>query len=565
MRAHASVRRPMKELKEALRDVIAEVESGSFSDAERFLSLVRDLGTCSLWFFLKLIAGYAGPYNELDDGLHLEMCNFRQSDYCMAPGAHGAAFVPRGFFKSTIMDHGAIAWELTRDPNLTVLLVNAVIDNAMDFKRNIMRTFDSNALVKELFPACAQRSNAPLWNEKIMVMPNRTRYRTEANVTAIGATGAGEGKHYDLLMLDDLAGLEDLDAEHMGNADMAHKVQWFKTNSRSLLRSHKTSRVLMCATRWSLDDPAALVCEDTRLFLGYTLEEFEEKASGTWVVYNRMGVEDGVEVNPSVLTKASLAKQMDDDYWSAMTQSMNRPLKTGLAEFSAMKVRRAFLSWNDREERWYLAKEADNYGKGEEEKLIPLGSCDIVMGVDPAATDKRISSKTSKSAVALWAMDPDGDYTLLFGRKGYYALTDLFREVFAGETAYHGLVRCCVVESNAFQKILKPILDREALERDVALYFKPLPEGGDKDARIRSILGVPLAKGKVYALESEALTFTEEQKVFPQAQWRKDFLDASAKCFAELQRPLSEDDMAAQEEAFFAFRDSADRSLVTGM
>ena len=71
-----------------------------------------ELGYVSLFFFLKYIAGSAGPYNEINEDLHLEMCNFRQSDYCMNPGAHAACFVPRGFLKSTIMTHGGATWEL---------------------------------------------------------------------------------------------------------------------------------------------------------------------------------------------------------------------------------------------------------------------------------------------------------------------------------------------------------------------------------------------------------------------------------------------------------------------
>ena len=212
-----------------VRQLVNEVSVGRFPTNEKFVGLLAELGFVSLFFFLKFIAGSAGPYNELNDDLHLEMCNFRQSDYCMSPGAHAACFVPRGFLKSTIMTHGGVTWELLRLPNLTTLIANAVLDNAVDFKRNIMRTFDSNDLFADLYPDYKQTPNAPLWNEKVMVLPNRSRYRTEANVTAIGATGAGEGKHFDMLVLDDLVGLEDLDAEHMGNMDMEHKIQWFKT------------------------------------------------------------------------------------------------------------------------------------------------------------------------------------------------------------------------------------------------------------------------------------------------------------------------------------------------
>jgi hypothetical protein len=548
-----------------VKQLVAEVASGNFPTNEKFVNLLAELGYVSLFFFLKYIAGSAGPYNEINDDLHLELCNFRQSDYCMLPGAHAACFVPRGFFKSTIMTHGGISWELLRNPNLTVLIANAILDNAVDFKRNIMRTFDSNQLVADLYPAYKQSPNAPLWNEKVMVMPNRSRYRTEANVTAIGAGGAAESKHYDLIDLDDLVGLEDLDAEHMGNMDMEHKVQWFKTNSKSLLRSPKRSRVIMEATRWSLDDPSSIVCDDAKLFLGYTLEEFEEKERGTWTVYNRMGVEDGHEVNPEVLTAEGLNKQIQDDYWSAMTQSMNRPLKTGLAEFNSMSVKRGSMDFDVDEQRWYVYKDEGNYDSDGMKKRLRLGHMDCLMAIDPAFTEKGMSSKTSRTAIGAGAMDSEGNIYLIFGKRGFFSISETFNYIFSCEEKFRGYVRECVVESNAAQKVLKPILDKEAYERSQYIHFNAIAETGDKDARIRSIVGTPLAKGKIYICDPEAYVhFLEEQKIFPQAKYKKDFLDMCAKLIAALRRPLDAEEEAYVDEQRTEFENEGTRNLTTG-
>lgn len=550
-----------------VRQLVNEVASGNYPTNENFVSLLAELGYVSLFFFLKYIAGSSGPYNEINEDLHLEMCNFRQSDYCMNPGAHSACFVPRGFLKSTIMTHGGATWELLRNPNVTILIANAVLDNAVDFKRNIMRTFDSNNLFADLYPSYKQSSNAPLWNEKVMVLPNRSRYRTEANVTAIGAGGAGEGKHYDLILIDDLVGLEDIDAEHMGNMDMEKKLQWFKTNRNALLRSKKRSRVLMSATRWSLDDPSAIICDDCKQFLGYTLEEFEEKESGEWVVYNRLGVEDGIAVNPEVLTEESLDKQKEDDFWSAMTQSMNRPLKTGLAEFSDMKVKRGWLDFDVEEQRWYVHREEDNFGKEDDGVglRLRLGKMDCVMAIDPAFTDKGISSKTSRTAIGAGAMDRDGNIYVIYGKRDFFSITETFSHIFACEAKFRGYVRTCIVEGNAQQKVLKPILDKEADERSQYIHFDSVPETGDKDARIRSIVGTPLAKGKVYICDKEAYRhFTDEQKIFPQAKYKKDFLDMCAKLIAGLRKPLSEAEESFSVEQDVEFAQESTRNAVTG-
>ena len=91
---------------------------------------MRQAGLVNLWFFLKVIAGAYGAYNELDDDLNLDMCNWRQSDACMAPGARFMALMPRGFRKSTIFSHGANSWMLTRDSEEAIRLVNAIISRA---------------------------------------------------------------------------------------------------------------------------------------------------------------------------------------------------------------------------------------------------------------------------------------------------------------------------------------------------------------------------------------------------------------------------------------------------
>jgi hypothetical protein len=320
----------------------------------------------------------------------------------------------------------------------------------------------------------------------------------------------------------------------------------------------------MEATRWSLDDPSSIVCDDTKLFLGYTLEEFEEKQSGTWVVYNRMGIEDGVEVNPSVVTAADLDKQMQDDFWSAMTQTMNRPLKTGLAEFSDMKVRRGHVDFDVEEQRWYIYKEEDNYEAGDVSKRLRLGHMDCVMAIDPAFTDKGMSSKTSRTAIGIAAMDNEGNIYIIYGKRGFFSISETFGHIFSGEARYHGHVRVCIIEGNAQQKVLKPILDKEAYERDQYIYFELVPETGDKDARIRTTVGTPLAKGRIYICDMEAYKhFSEEQRIFPQAKYKKDFLDMCAKLIVGLRRPLD-----AAEEAFVSEQDaefeSATRSQVTG-
>ena len=60
-----------------LTDLIKEVTSQNFHVTDSMIQLIREAGYVSLWFYLKYVLGFSGPYEKLDDKLHLAMCNFR--------------------------------------------------------------------------------------------------------------------------------------------------------------------------------------------------------------------------------------------------------------------------------------------------------------------------------------------------------------------------------------------------------------------------------------------------------------------------------------------------------
>jgi hypothetical protein len=545
-----------------VEQLISEVSGGNYPTSESFMQLLRQLGFVSLWFFLKFIAGSEGPYNELNDDLHREMCNFRQSDFCMSPGARAACLVPRGFFKSTIFTHGADLWEATRDPNITIIIANATASKAESFRTTIKETVEKNQLYRALYPECVPMKDAPRWNNSELVWPNRTRYQMDPTVNAVGAGASAEGLHGTLFNIDDLNGLDDLDSEHMGNLNMTAKKQWFSTNSRALLKSQKKSRIVYVATRFSMDDSSQIIVDDCRKFLGYVCDEFEEKANGTWVVYNRLGIEDGVAVNPDVITSETLSKQLDEDYWGAMTQSMNRPGKAGMMEFSEMRVGKASLIWSESEKQFYIIKGSDANFEDITAR-IPLSKCDLLMGIDPAGTDGRTTSKTSRTAIFITAMDSSGDVTILWRKVGYFDALKWFGFVFDGIKKFLGAVRGVIIEAAAMQKVLAPILQKEAIAQSTWAYFKPEPApNADKAARIRFTVAPLLGRGKIYAVEGEDIELKQEIKVFPAVKSKMDALDALEKCIRNHSKPDTDEDAALrrwQDEEL-----DPTRSYVTG-
>ena len=125
------------------RHIKEEVESASFHLTDELRVLIHQAGLVNLWFFLKFIVGQEGPFEKLNETLHVDMCNFRQS--LLKPGTRGLMLLPRGTCKSKIVTEGGTAWELVRDPEQRFRITNATDGNAHDFHHTVKTIFDANS------------------------------------------------------------------------------------------------------------------------------------------------------------------------------------------------------------------------------------------------------------------------------------------------------------------------------------------------------------------------------------------------------------------------------------
>lgn len=529
----------------AIAHAIGELDSQNPQTTGEIRELIRQLGLVSLFFFLKYIQGPFGPYDLIDEDLGLDMCNFRQSPDVMGPGSKAAAFIPRGMYKTTIFTHGADTWELTRNPNLRIGLINAIADRAQQFMHQIQRNIDSNPLYGELYPRHVPKKGRERWNAVEMVMPNRTKFYKEPSVKPLGAAGSAEGDHFDLQNHDDLVGMDDLTGDRGASTSMRRTTQWFIV-SLNALRVDVKSRAFLAATRYAIDDPYQIPMDDCRKFIGYRNPNFVEKDDGAWVVYYRMAIEDGKPILPSIQSKGDLEKLAQDDYWTYVTQYLNDPQQTGLAEFYDMEPKKAQLFSRDGEH--YIRIEGDNYGS--EEVIYPLQPeyVDVVMSLDPAFTDKGMSAKTSRTSLALWAMTPEGVAVRFWQRVGYFSAQQTIDYIIDGHRQFGGAIRKLCLETNGAQKQLPEWIRRAGAEADVYVNIDGKPETGDKTARIRQTVGLFLSKGRVALCDGAAREFIEEMKVFPMSEFRKDVLDESEKALKALIAPTTQEEVLLDEQ-----------------
>lgn len=489
----------------------------------------------SLFFGLKYIAGASGPYELLTEDLNLDMCNFRQSDYCMNPGESAFSFIPRSHRKSTIFTHGADWWELVRNPDLRIRIVNAIVGKAKSFMRMTRMIFETNELFHWLAPEYIPDPNQPRWNEEEFVLPNRMRYYDMPSMKVGGATGAAEGDHHDLLNADDLVGLDDLNSEHGASAAMESKKQWWHTNSTALLVSPQSSRIMGVATRYAIDDVYDIPMNDAKKFIGWINDDFVEKENGRFTIYYRKAIENGRIILPEEFTAADYERIKRDDWWTWVTQYENDPQMTGLAEFGDADTHDAVLKWMD-EYGWVILQHGDvNFE--EKRGIIRLADCSVVMAIDPAATDKGMSARTSRTAIGVWACDWMGEYYRIDEAVGYFDMERTIDELFRLGKKYEGHIEETIVETNAYQKVLEKTLLKEQQERGVWINPRGVGEYTDKVGRIRSVLGLQLSKGKIWLCEGVRSNFEGERKVFPLSKYKMDVLDESTKAIHRLRTP----------------------------
>ncbi len=492
----------------------------------------------------------------MNDELHLDMCNFRQSPYCMNEGARGAAFIPRGMSKSTIFTHGANIWEIVRNPNIRIKLVNATYKKAKQFRDLSKSCIDSNPLFQELFPAFVPLKVPDAdWNNETMIVPNRTRILQDQTLEAGGITAAAEGGHFDLLIIDDPVGLDELTSNNSSGLQMEQAKNWFRTNKNALLDSWRTSRIMFVGTRYAADDVGSLIMENMNTLIGYQHPNYSCKPEGEWAVYYRLALEQDESIFPEKFPKEKLLKLMEEDWWTFVTQYMNDPQSAGITELTDYKVRYCSITFNSDENDYIIKKhltDNDLSKINDEEPFIYLSDCNCLISCDPAGTEAGESLVNCRSSIGVWAIDWHGNTYRIWSKVGMFSPQQLFSYICLAAKTYAGFFSATYFEENGMQRTLKKLLFDYSQKETINLNLGSARARGNKLARIRNLVGLKLSQNKLFVTKESGKEFIEEQMIFPGSKNRVDVLDESALAIDNLTVPTSPIDKARRDFHYFS-------------
>jgi phage terminase large subunit-like protein len=157
----------------------------------------------------------------------------------------------RGHYKSTIITMAQTIREILLDPEVTVGIFSHTRPIAKAFLRQIKREFETNQLLKELFPDIFYSSPAaesPKWSEDEGLTVKRKTNPKEATIEAWGLVdGQPTSKHYKLMIYDDV-----VTRESVTTPDMIAKVTEAWELSRNL--GSESARTRYAGTRYHFND-----------------------------------------------------------------------------------------------------------------------------------------------------------------------------------------------------------------------------------------------------------------------------------------------------------------------
>jgi hypothetical protein len=524
-----------------IEQLIQELDSGHLNTASEGLrQIIRQAGFVNLWFFLKYIAGHAGPFDKLNTDLHLDICNFRQSPSCMEAGSRFGAFLPRSALKSTICTHGSGAWEALRDPDIRILITNSVEERARDFCLNSFKVFRDNDLVKWLYPEFVIKQT-----QALMVLPNRSKYYTEGTWNYKGFGGELAGTHVNLILFDDIVGIEDLDSTMMGSLSMERAKRKFETSSRALLVKPPVDRVGLIGTRYSVDDVYEGPISNCKEVFGFTSGNIKPKINGQWSIYYRKWKEYGQSIAPDTYVDSDMLSLREADPWAYWTQYENDPREGSSLEFNKLPLHRAILE--KRDAGYFIVRPGGRFDPAPAGE-IRLDKCYCVVGVDFAGTNRDITARTSKTALSLWAQDGETRRYLVEERTGYWDGSEVVKQLFELNRKFMGYINMNILESNSMQKALISLIRDMAYTQQLYFTYEATAVTAPKDVRIRTIVGTALGQNNCYVIDGTGKDFQDQKDIYPSSNYKKDSLDAAAKAISALKKPWSEEEDKEADE-----------------
>jgi predicted phage terminase large subunit-like protein len=230
----------------------------------------------------------------------------------------------RGHLKSSIVTKGWTIQQVLGNPNIRVLLANAVWDNSRKFLRSIEKYVGPGSLIESYFG----RLQSEHWNQDECTVLQRTEILDAPTWATTGIEKEQTSQHYDLIIADDLVA-----RENVMTPEQREKVYLYYKDLNDLLEPDGTMVVI--GTRWHQDDLYDKLIEENK-----TAEEHAGK--GPWDMFIRTAYrEDGSVTFPEKFSLEYLDQlRAAKGPYEFSAQYLNNPIDESAADFKKAWIKK---------------------------------------------------------------------------------------------------------------------------------------------------------------------------------------------------------------------------------
>lgn len=453
---------------------------------ETKLAVIKEQCQKSLWFLCRQFLGYK-DWDLVHDDVEA---------FLRKPARKKALMLPRGHLKTSFVTIGYTVQQIVRNPDIRILIGNGVWDIARSFLSEIKAQLEQSQL-KYIFG----EFQSARWNADEIIVKQRKKPLKEPTVMTTGVEAETTGGHYDIIILDDLIGLQ-----NSQTPEQRAKVKRFRRSMINLLEPG--GLLIEIGTRWHLDD---------------TFSEIFEKEMRYYNVMVKEVTQPDQNGKHRLIFPKHFAKKFDDvrkdwtpvddpycmDYVEHLKASMP------LDEFSAQYRNRPFSSENQ-----LFKPESFKYWKERPHGLF------IAMAVDLAISEARTADET---AIVVAGMDKDWKLYILDYLKGQWKPSQVVSNIFDMRNRWKPNV--VGMETNGFQKTLKLACEDEMRKRREYFPIEEIKTGPEKSKSERIKTLEPFYRnGDVYhAVWMKGKDLEEQLQTFPKGK-RDDVIDAESMC-----------------------------------
>lgn len=496
----------------------------------------RALG--DLYFFADVILGY-GTKIPMSPEEHLLLCRFverKTGNPLIDHAPYQLVLVPREVGKTTLITQARTIQRLCANPATSILLGNEKEDNAKLFLAEIKRQFETNELLRALFPELIPENyNDTTWSAtKIIVQ--RSEGRKEPSVFVTGEGGTVTGLHPDDIIVDDMLSKEAMENARVGDASVMSRVnRWVNTLPQLLSSNAKPfPSITFVGTRWWVGDSYEYVEKtfghgESRQYVALRGKTSEGKTVdmpvegcyrvGDLAVFKRSGQEHGRVAFPSKWPEARMTKLRFEDPATFACQVQNDPADESVAVFKMSWLEQKRFVWLDDRTVQFTAMT----GKTRQLRATDL---DVLMFVDPGGFASASVEDRARAAIVVTGSTGAGEHLLLEAWSEHETFLAAINQVISLASRYNP--RKVIVELAGQQAAFIELLRQTGTKTGIVLPLQVERPGSKAKANRILELEPYFQQGHLYVSRSPSMAeFLDQYQRFPRTV-RVDVLDALA-------------------------------------